>query len=287
MDIANIPVRVVGPGSQAGSNAEGPAYIDMPSDMQQYDAPIMPEPEDVQHLDGAHEAMTFLKNALAAFGNDEAAPLADLTQLDEESRALVNQIIGEGEVSITYNGTPKAHVQESVLAGVWRTFYFDDDGKVAIDLLEVGYVPHIITAENKLAQPIDLSQSAETKDMTNALPLLVELDSHCRLFALDGSPHSINLTLLPLSPEELVFIDQRLGRGPVGMLSRAYGKCEVISTQCKNVWWVRYYNAMGALILNLLEVTDIPQVVAAADEDISDSATRLDELLQHYWTTSA
>jgi hypothetical protein len=44
---------------------------------------------------------------------------------------------------------------------------------------------------------------------------------------------------------------------------------------------------MGALILNLLEVTDIPQVVAAADEDISDSATRLDELLQHYWTTSA
>lgn len=287
MDIAEIPVRVVGPGSQAGNNAEGPAYIDMPSDMQQYDAPIMPEPEDVQHLEGASEAMAFLQGALAAFGNDKATPLADLTHLDEESRTLVNQIIGEGEVSITYNGTPKAHVQESVLAGVWRTFYFDDDGKVAIDLLEVGHVPHIIAAENKQAQSIDLSQSAETADMTNALPLLVELDNHCRLFALDGNPHSINLTLLPLSPEELVFIDQRLGRGPVGMLSRAYGKCEVISTQCKNVWWVRYYNAMGVLILNLLEVTDVPQVVAAADEDISDSATRLDELLQHYWTTSA
>ena len=60
MDIAEIPVRVVGPGSQAGNNAEGPAYIDMPSDMQQYDAPIMPEPEDVQHLEGASEAMAFL-----------------------------------------------------------------------------------------------------------------------------------------------------------------------------------------------------------------------------------
>jgi len=287
MDIADIPIRVIGPGSQAGSNAEGPAYIDMPSDMQQYDAPIMPEPEDVQHLSGASEAMAFLQGALAAFGDDNAKSLADLTHLDEESRALVNQIIGEGEVSITYNGTPQAHVQESVLAGVWRTFYFDEDGKVAIDLLEVGYVPHIITAENKQAQPIDLSQSAETADMTNALPLLVELDNHCRLFTQDGNPHSINLTLLPLSPEELVFIDQRLGRGPVGMLSRAYGKCEVISTQCKNVWWVRYYNAMGVLILNLLEVTGIPQIVAAADEDISDSATRLDELLQHYWTKSA
>ena len=156
MDIAEIPVRVVGPGSQAGNNAEGPAYIDMPSDMQQYDAPIMPEPEDVQHLEGASEAMAFLQGALAAFGNDKAAPLADLTHLDEESRTLVNQIIGEGEVSITYNGTPKAHVQESVLAGVWRTFYFDDDGKVAIDLLEVGHVPHHYCCRKQTAQSIDL-----------------------------------------------------------------------------------------------------------------------------------
>ena len=287
MDITDYPIRVIGPGSQPGTETEGPTYIDMPSDMQQYDAPMMPEPDDVRHLAGASEAMAFLKNALAAFGSNKTAQLADLTHLDEESRELVNQILGEGEVSMTYSGTPRAHVQESVLAGVWRSFYFDDDGSTAIDLLEVAHVPHLVSAENEFVRPIDLSESADSKNMPNALPLLVELENHCRTFALDGEHKSINLTLLPLSQAELEFIDERLGRGPLDVLSRAYGKCEVISTQCRNVWWVRYYNAMGSLILNLLEVTDVPQVIAAAQEDILDSESRLDELLQPYWTTPA
>lgn len=287
MDIADFPIRVVGPGSQPGSETEGPTYIDMPSDMQQYDAPLMPAPDKVEHLAGASEAMAFLKNALAAFGNSEQKPLADLTHLDEASRELVNQILGEGEVSMTYSGTPRAHVQESVLAGVWRTFYFDDEGSVAIDLLEVGHVPHLALAESKPARSIDLSESRNLENMPNALPLLVELEHHRRTFGTDGESKSINLTLLPLSQEELEFIDARLGRGPLDVLSRAYGKCEVISTEFQHVWWVRYYNAMGSLILNLLEVTDVPQVIAAAREDIRDSENRLDELLQPYWTTPA
>jgi hydrogenase-1 operon protein HyaF len=90
-----------------------------------------------------------------------------------------------------------------------------------------------------------------------------------------------------LSQPELEFIDGRLGRGPVDVLSRAYGKCEVISTKSANVWWVRYFNSMGTLILNTLEVTDVPQVVVAASEDIRDSSSRLNEILLPYWPDSA
>ncbi len=285
MNINNIPVRVVGPGSQQGKLGEGPSYIDMPRDMARYDAPLMPGPEEVQHLGGAREAMTWLRTALAECHATQRRQLADLTQVDDDSRKLINQILGEGEVSISYDGTPRAQVQESVLAGIWRTFYYDDEEKIAIDLLEVADVPHLVGAQPEKTRPIDTTPSS--LDVPNALPILVELEDRRQKFAADGGTHSINLTLLPLSQAELEFIDERLGRGPVDVLSRAYGKCEVISTKSANVWWVRYFNSMGTLILNTLEITDVPQVVVAAAEDIRDSASRLNEILQPYWPDSA
>ncbi len=287
MKIKDIPVSVVGPGSQPGAGGDAPSYIDMPGDMDKYNAPMMPEPEDVQDLLGAREAMSWLGDALAEYQLRTQAQLANLNELDEENRELVNQILGEGEVSITCDAALNAKVQESVLAGVWRTLYFDADGAVAMDLLEVAAVPHVAFAEDSNMRPVNTAVPSEASDIANALPILVELEDRCSKFEKTGTEHSINLTLLPLSQEEAEFLDARLGRGPVDMLSRAYGKCQVTSTLTPNVWWVRYYNSMGTLILNLLEVTSMPQIVAAAPEDIGDSATRLSEILAPYWSDAA
>ena len=287
MKIRDIPVSVIGPGSQPGAGGDAPSYIDMPGDMDKYDAPLMPEPDEVQHLVGAREAMTWLGNALADYQLSCESQLANLNQLDEENRELVNQILGEGEVSITCNGALTAKVQESVLAGVWRTLYFDDDDRVAVDLLEVAAVPQVAFKEAGNMQPVNTAVPLAVEDISNALPLLVELSEHCSEYERDGTEHSINLTLLPLSEEEIEFLDTRLGRGPVDMLSRAYGKCQVISTLTPNVWWIRYYNSMGTLILNIIEVTSMPKVVAAAPEDLDDSATRLREILAPYWSDAA
>jgi hydrogenase-1 operon protein HyaF len=287
MNINNIPVRVFGPGSQQGKLGEAPTYIDMPSDMARYDPPLMPGPEEVEHLAGAREAMVWLRAALTECNATRRRQLADLTQIDDDSRKLVNQILGEGEVSISYDGAPRAQVQESVLAGIWRTFYFDDDDRIAIDLLEVADVPHIVGATRNGAQAIDTTEPASSQEVPNAMPILVELEDRRLEFERSGKTHTINMTLLPLSQAELEFVDQRLGRGPVDVLSRAYGKCAVISTQNANVWWVRYFNSMGTLILNTLEVTGVPQVVIAASEDIRDSASRLNEILLPYWPDNA
>jgi hydrogenase-1 operon protein HyaF len=287
MSINDIAVRVVGPGSQPSKLGEEPSYIDMPSDMDRYDPPLMPGAEEVRHLTGAKEVMMWLRTALAECSTTQQRQLADLTQIDDDSRKLVNQILGEGEVSVNYDGTPRAKVQESVLAGIWRTFYFDEDDKIAIDLLEVADVPHLVSAKPEYAKPIDTTEPLSSLEVPNAMPLLIELEDRRLQYELSGNAHSINLTLLPLSQLELEFIDGRLGRGPVDLLSRAYGKCEVISTFSANIWWVRYYNSMGTLILNTLEITDVPLVVVAASEDIQDSANRLKELLLPYWPDSA
>ena len=284
MNIRDIPVRVIGPGSQpTSSDGDAITYMDMPSDMSTFVAPVMPEPEDVLLMDGAREAMMWLSGALDRYQPGSGPVLADLSALDEESRDVVNQILGEGEVSIVCDGQVRARTQESVLAGVWRTFFFDRDDRVVCDLLEVADVPTVVGFAAESTGSVDTTADGVAAELANALPILVELQAQHEAYVNGGAPHSINLTLLPLSEPELEFIDQRLGRGPVDVLSRAYGKCEVISTETAGIWWVRYYNSMGVLILNTLEVVDVPSVIKAAPEDLADSAERLKDILEPYW----
>ena len=284
MDIKNIPVRVVGHGSQpAEDDGQALSYIDMPGDMWTYEQPSIPEPEDVEDLAGARETMMWLRQALASHSASAEPQLANLSALDDANRELVNQILGEGEVSITYNGSFRARTQEAVLAGVWRTVYLDQDDRTIADILEVADVAHIVRVPDARGRPVDASADNIPADVMNALPILVELQSHCAGYGETQKPHEINLTLLPLSDADLEFLDQRLGRGPIDTLSRAYGKCQVISTLTPNVWWVRYYNSMGTLILNTVAVVDVPTVLCAAPEDLCDSATRLEGILAPYW----
>jgi hydrogenase-1 operon protein HyaF len=288
MNIRDIPVRVIGPGSQpTGNDGDAITYMDMPNDMSRFVAPVMPEPEDVLLMDGAREAMNWLEAALDDYKPGSEPVLADLSGLDEESRDVVNQILGEGEVSIVCDGQLRARTQESVLAGVWRTLFFDADDRLVCDLLEVADVPKVVGFAAGSTGAVDTSPDGVDSELVNALPILVELQAQHETYTDGGEPHSINLTLLPLSEPELEFIDARLGRGPIDILSRAYGKCEVISTQTAGIWWVRYYNSMGVLILNTLEVVDVPAVVKAAPEDLADSAERLKEILEPYWSEVA
>jgi hydrogenase-1 operon protein HyaF len=288
MDIKKIPVSVIGPGSQPVSeDGQALSYIDMPRDMAKFEPPGIPEPGAVNGLVGAREAMLWLRHALAEYGSNSEPLLANLSALDEDNRDLVNQILGEGEVSISYNGAFRARSQESVLAGVWRTLYLNQDDNVYCDLLEVADVPHTVRMPEGLDRPINFDSENVAPELNNALAILVELGAHCAEFAASRTPNVINLTLLPLAEGDLEFIDVRLGHGPVDTLSRAYGKCQVSSTLTPNVWWVRYYNSMGTLILNTIEVIEVPAAICAAPEDLGDSATRLDDILSPYWSDVA
>ena len=265
----------------------GPSYIDMPRSMNQYSVPSLPDPETMRRLDGARETMRWLQAALEEPRDKTQPVLADLSGLDADSRDVVDQVLGEGEVSISVSSATNARVQESVLAGVWRILHLDDKGGVVADLLEVATYPYVLSAAFEQSRPLDTTASDDVAAMANALPILVELDEAVRRHAADGKEHSINFSLLPTTAEELEFIDNRLGRGPVNILSQAYGKCQVISTATPNTWWVRYFNGMDKLILNSIEVVAVPEVVTAAEEDLRDSAVRLQEILAPYWQDGA
>lgn len=284
--LKDIPVVPLGPGSQP-EEADGARleYIDLPKGISTYSRPDTPEADEVRDLMGAREAMDWLRAALARYDPEGEPVMANISRLDEENRDLVNQILGDGEVSAKFSGVVKARMQESVLAGIWRTFYLDEDDNITHDLIEVGDVPYLVRmpASAERNPTARFRKFEPPEGVANAMPLLTEIADFADKFPLTRRPHSINLTLLPLSDEDTEFLAEALGKGPVDILSRGYGDCRVASTAVRNVWRVRYYNSVGTLILDSIEIIDVPGVACAALEDIQDSRERLDDILEPYW----
>lgn len=279
----------VGPGSQpeqAGDEAFG--YMSMPSSMEIYHQPQIPEPEDAGEIAAALAVLERAQQALAQHAQVGNSAFA-LTDLDEHNLGLINQVLGVGEVSATITATTQndmtVQIQESVMAGVWRLRYFDQNEQLQWDGIEVGPIPACIHEQAFANARIRVNTHVDESTpgpLMNAPALLAELDEKLQQGAASDEAHVINLSLLPLSEADLYCLGERLGVGPVTLLSRGYGNCRIGSTACRDIWWIKYYNSDDALILNTIEYVSVPNVALAAPEDIEDSAHRLQEILEIY-----
>ena len=177
-----------------------------------------------------------------------------------------------------------ARIQESVLAGVWRVRHFDASGLLTQDSIEVAPVPKLCRRHvfSHAAHRVEMQRETIPAGVLNAPPLLAEINDKIAEYRPGAENHVINLTLLPQTEEDLVFLIERLGEGRLTILSRGYGNCRITSTGTEHVWWVQYFNSQDKNILNTLEIGDVPAVALAAEEDIRDSAVRLNEILEIY-----
>ncbi|MEJ2116564.1 MAG: hydrogenase expression/formation protein [Alphaproteobacteria bacterium] len=270
-----------GPGSQPLEEDSELSYMPMPSGMMTFAMPDLPEPEETGELGTAKALLARVAVLAEKYSEDGSHNMIDLAGLDADNLALINQILGEGEVSIIA-GTG-CQVQEAVLAGVWRVRVTDENGALLHDLIEVARFPVTISALTFHDAQAALTLPEEYgANIVNAPMLLPEINEHIPLAAPDSEPHVINLSLLPHTEEDLAFLDAQLGRSGIIILSRGYGSCRVTATNTRNVWWVQFYNSQDTLILNSIEITPVPEVVCAAPEDIADSAKRLAEILEVY-----
>lgn len=280
-----IPVvAALGPGSQ--EEDESLHYMVMPKGMDTYRPPVLPEPEEIGPHTGALQALRRALAQLQAAVRGEPTEPVPLDGLDAAERALVGQVLGEGEVSAQVLARPelrsfgeadvRLRAQESVFAGLWRVIETADDGQVR-DHLEIGAIPRaLVAAAEDDARGPRTALPPVPPAAVNVPPILTELaDARTRT-----TPHVVNLTLLPLSPEDIGVIDQQLGTGRVAILSRGYGNCRITNCRVDRTWRVVYYNSQDAVILNSIEVVALPEVACAAHEDLVDSAERLAETLQ-------
>jgi hydrogenase-1 operon protein HyaF len=272
----SIPVVALGPGSHVED--ESLHYLEMPKAMHTYMAPILPEPEEILHRQAARLALRQVFAALEEKTAGRAPTPIDILGLPSDDRVLVNQVLGEGEVGAQVNhGTEQIRIQESVFAGVWRVRRFDQDDKLLADQIEVAEMPAIVTGFSNLGmiQASAMSVVRPGPGVGNTPSLLAEIQEQ----AGSAVHHVLNLTLLPFSPEDGEYLDQALGRGPITILSRGYGNCRITATGVARVWWVQFFNSQDVLILNTIEIADVPEVALAADEDIADSLERMGETL--------
>ncbi|MGR7994184.1 hydrogenase expression/formation protein [Xanthobacter sp. ZOL 2024] len=265
-----------GPGSQPTAEEEGLAYLPMPSGMRIFEAHL-PEVEDKARFAPALEVVAEILDALKAWtpGGSLTIPLS---HLDADNLALVDETLGEGEVAVKVAGADgrAMEIQEATFAGVWRL-----RGAAGADRVEVGAFPRgAILRAHDPNWAIDTATLSEGgPGIFNAPTLLVEIEHRTRSLTPGAPPHVINLSLLPHTPEDLAMLDARLGQGATVVLSRGYGNCRIDAAALKGVWRVRFYNSTDMLILDTIELCEVPEVACAAAEDIADSAERLADVL--------
>lgn len=221
--------------------------------------------------------------ALALQTSDTATKLFRLADLNELERNLIDDVLGEGEVAgvVALPDGSTAQIQESVLAGIWRV-RLEADG--SHDYIEIGPVPEIVTrAALDLTAP-DFEIGPAPEGTMNALPVLAEIRERAQAWRPGMRTQTINFTLLPVSPADMSFLQDTLRNGPIQLVSRGYGTCRVLATGVRHVWSVQFFNAMDTIILDTLEVGGVPVVALAADEDFEDSAERLKEIIEAYFS---
>lgn len=271
--------------AQLGRNSQpaeedGFDYLPLPSGMHTFEPPPMPEATDPQ---ATRAAIATLETVLAGvqdwpFGQG-AHPLFDLSALEADALAVVNDALGQGEVSAIVRGNPAVHIQETVFAGLWRVQAVDAAGRLISDRLEASPIPAAVRDAATGAIPCTQTcpQPPLIDGVMNAPPVLFELFAAARAHRPGNAAHVVNLSLLPMTPADLTWLSTALGDGPVVILSRGYGNCRITATGLPATWRVQYFNNDDKLILDTVEVTDIPEVALAAAEDFADSRLRLAE----------
>lgn len=225
-----------------------------------------------------------IADALAAQKADAPGRLFDITDLSEDERELISQVLGEGEVSgvAALTDGVVGQIQESVMAGLWRVRFTDGAGALVGDYLEIAAIPQVVRKAAELTRT-GLEFGTPPEGAMNVMPLLAEIADRMQAHRRGATSHVINFSLLPMNETDMTFLQQTLGDGPVRLLSRGYGACRVHATGARNVWSVQFFNSMETIILDTLEIGDTPAAACAADEDFQDSAERLREIHAAYF----
>jgi hydrogenase-1 operon protein HyaF len=274
-----IPVVALGPGSQP--EEEDLLYMPLPNSMMTFSLPVLHEEADPVLMAAACRVVEDLRDRMSDTPlGASAIPVIELHDMDTQVVRLLNETMGEGEVSISVRGSSAYRIQETVFASVWRLHEFAADGRLTRDAIMACAIPPMVTQWAQADVTLDCPIPEKTPGIMNALSVLTEVVGKAKAYKAGDGAHVVNLTLLPMSPEDMECLTQTLAAGAVTILSRGYGNCRITSTRLPNVWWVQYFNSMDTLILNTIEVSEVPEVALASVEDYEDSIERLGEWLQ-------
>lgn len=113
----------------------------------------------------------------------------------------------------------------------------------------------------------------------NADAVLHEIVALLETYTTTGEMGAIDLHSLPLTPADYELLRATLTEGEVHAHINAIGNSDIHETCYPGVWWLTYYNAEDDVVAELLEVTSVPQILKAPEEDMRDGLARLRDRL--------
>jgi len=116
-------------------------------------------------------------------------------------------------------------------------------------------------------------ESPESPEMVRSI--LAEIGSRIEHYLHDGTRGEIDLQGLPLSAADRQHLQQMLGVGEVTITIDVMGRSEIRETSFPGVWWVTHRDGEERAVAQLIEIDEIPRMVAADRPEMEQSAARL------------
>ncbi len=111
-----------------------------------------------------------------------------------------------------------------------------------------------------------------------AIALLSELKDHLVKLADEGKTNSVDLRSLPMTEADINELADHLGVGEVKATIKGIGSSSIRETAYSGIWWVTHYGDDGAVLGELIEITQIPEILVAHADDIKHSAQVMAEM---------
>lgn len=214
-------------------------------------------------------------SALQCTTPQDDSTIVSCMHLHTSDRKLLAEHLGKGEVIILAGADGATEITETIYPGVWHSITRSDTNEIREEHLEIGAIPRIVRTINLACSTEPASRrTVPSEGIMNAPSVLAEVMAHAKAWHTGCANHVINFTLLPMTAEDMALVIQSLGKAPLAIRTKNYGACMISSTEVRHVWTVQYYNSEGKIILNTVEVGDVPTAAQAAREDFEDSARR-------------
>ena len=107
------------------------------------------------------------------------------------------------------------------------------------------------------------------------LSLLGEVESSLEKLITSGEQGTIDIQALPVHRQAL---DDYLGSGAVEANIEALGRTRVRETGFSGVWWVTHYNMSSAIVAEVIEICEIPEIFRAHPAQLRSSLEQLRSL---------
>ena len=105
--------------------------------------------------------------------------------------------------------------------------------------------------------------------------ILTELAARLESLSVNGTTALIDLRSLPMSATDRGELLEALGQGEVTATLDAQGTSTLRETAFSGIWWTVHRDRDNAITSELLEVSMVPQILAAHPDDISLAAAAL------------